>query len=88
MSEHIVEVIWQRGEQVFSDRHYSRKHILRFDGGLEVPASSSPGIVPVPYSDATAVDPEELLLAALSNCHIWKIYITAPMKNVLLLTLC
>jgi organic hydroperoxide reductase OsmC/OhrA len=70
MSEHIVEVIWQRGEQVFTDRHYSRKHILKFDGGLEVPASSSPGIVPLPYSDATAVDPEELLLAALSNCHM------------------
>jgi organic hydroperoxide reductase OsmC/OhrA len=70
MSEHIVEVIWQRGNQNFTDRHYSRKHILKFDGGLEVPGSSSPSIVPLPYSDATAVDPEELLLAALSNCHM------------------
>jgi organic hydroperoxide reductase OsmC/OhrA len=70
MSEHIVEIIWQRGDQMFTDRHYSRKHLLKFDGGLEVPGSSSPSIVPLPYSDATAADPEELLLAALSNCHM------------------
>lgn len=70
MSEHIVEVIWQRGDHVFTDKRYSRKHILKFDGGLEVPGSSSPSIVPLPFSDAAAVDPEELLLAALSNCHM------------------
>lgn len=78
MSENTVEIIWERGEQNFLDNRYSRKHIIRFDGGLEIPASSSPHVVPVPYSDASAADPEELLVAALSNCHmLWFLSIAA-----------
>ena len=33
-------------------------------------ASSSPHVVPVPMSDAGAVDPEEAFVAALSSCHM------------------
>ena len=44
--------------------------MLRFDGGAEVPASSSPHVVPVPMSDATAVDPEEAFVSSLSSCHM------------------
>ncbi len=78
MNPHSVEIIWERGEQSFLDNRYSRKHTIRFDGGLEIPASSSPDVVPVPYSDASAADPEELLVAALSNCHmLWFLSIAA-----------
>ncbi|WP_298958790.1 OsmC family protein [uncultured Roseibium sp.] len=49
---------------------YSRGHIWRFDGGLEVPASASPTIVPLPHSIEGAVDPEEALVAAISSCHM------------------
>ena len=42
----------------------------RFDGGAEVPASSSPSVVRVPFSDPAGVDPEEALVAALSSCHM------------------
>jgi organic hydroperoxide reductase OsmC/OhrA len=63
-------VLWQRGEQNFLDNRYSRRHLLRFDGGVEVAGSSSPHVVPVPYSDAAAVDPEEAFVASLSSCHM------------------
>jgi organic hydroperoxide reductase OsmC/OhrA len=69
-SEHGAEVLWQRGEQNFLDNRYSRRHLLRFDGGVEVAGSSSPHVVPVPYSDAAAVDPEEAFVASLSSCHM------------------
>lgn len=49
---------------------YSRAHEWAFDGGTVVPASASPGIVPAPWSDATAVDPEEAFVASLSSCHM------------------
>jgi organic hydroperoxide reductase OsmC/OhrA len=65
-----AEVLWTRGTQAFVDNKYSRRHIIRFDGGAELAASSSPHVVPVPYSDESAVDPEELLVASLSNCHM------------------
>lgn len=63
-------VTWQRGAQPFSDNRYSRAHQWEFDGGLRVPASSSPLSVPLPMSDASALDPEEALVAAVSSCHM------------------
>ncbi len=65
-----AEIHWQRGSQDFLDQRYSRKHRLRFDGGLEVPGSASPQVVPLPMSDAAALDPEEAFVASLSSCHM------------------
>jgi len=78
MTEHTAKIIWERGDQNFLDNRYSRKHKILLDGGLEIPASSAPGSVPLPYSDESAADPEELLVAALSNCHmLWFLSIAA-----------
>jgi len=64
-------VSWSRQpHEVFSDQRYSRTHTWRFDGGAEVAASSSPHIVPLPYSAAAHVDPEEAYVASLSSCHM------------------
>lgn len=49
---------------------YSRAHVLRFDGGAEIAGSPSPDIVPAPWSDAAAVDPEEAFVGAISSCHM------------------
>src|SRR5262249_44381025 len=70
VSQYIATVAWQRQGATFTDNRYSRAHVWRFDGGAEVPASSSPQVVPLPYSDAAGVDPEEAFVAALSSCHM------------------
>jgi organic hydroperoxide reductase OsmC/OhrA len=70
MSTYSAEVHWSRGDATFTDNRYSRAHEWRFDGGVTVPASSSPHVVPLPYSNADNVDPEEAYLAALSSCHM------------------
>ena len=62
-------VLWRRGNQSFTDNRYSRGHVWRFDGDIEVPASSSPFVVPN-YSLAKAIDPEEAFVASLSSCHM------------------
>ncbi len=78
MAQYSADVIWERGEAVFTDNRYSRRHRWRFDGGLEVPGSSSPHSVPVPLSDPAAIDPEEAFVAALSSCHmLWFLSIAA-----------
>ncbi len=78
MSDYTAEVAWSRGDAAFIDNRYSRRHVVRFDGGLEIPGSSSPQAVPVPLSDPTAADPEELLVAALSSCHmLWFLSLAA-----------
>ena len=70
MADYRADVIWERGTQDFASRRYSRAHRWRFDGGAEVPASASPHIVPLPWSDPAGVDPEEAFVASLSSCHM------------------
>jgi len=78
MAEYSVEALWQRGTQDFLDHRYSRRHLLRFEGGLAIPGSSSPHVVPIPMSDATALDPEEAFVSALCSCHmLWFLSIAA-----------
>jgi organic hydroperoxide reductase OsmC/OhrA len=65
-----ARISWLRNDAQFTDNRYSRGHQWSFDGGVRVPASSSPSVVPLPYSVAEAVDPEEALVAAASSCHM------------------
>ncbi len=78
MPEYQMIVQWERGEQPFIDNRYSRGHTWKFDGGVSVPASSSPHTVRVPFSLENAVDPEEAFVASLSSCHmLWFLSIAA-----------
>jgi organic hydroperoxide reductase OsmC/OhrA len=78
MSEHQARVEWLRKGEPFLDNKYSRAHRWLFDEGVEVPASSSPSVVPLPLSVSAAVDPEEAFVASLSSCHmLWFLSIAA-----------
>ena len=83
--EYGVEVLWQRAaHEAFTDNRYSRRHVLRFDGGTEVPGSSSPSVVPLPMSDAAAIDPEKTFVASLSTCHmLWFLSLAAAKGHVI-----
>jgi len=71
MSEYTANIKWARSsDEAFLDNRYSRAHTWSFDGGLSVPASSSPDIVRAPYSVAENVDPEEAFVASISSCHM------------------
>jgi len=75
MAEYRATVRWERGEAAFSDGKYSRGHRWDFDGGVTVPASSSPKVVPLPMSVEAAVDPEEAFVASISSCHmLWFLF--------------
>ncbi len=71
MSEYGAVIRWKKAEdEAFSDNQYSRGHTWEFDGGITVPASSSPHVVPLPFSVEANIDPEEAFIAALSSCHM------------------
>ena len=71
MSTYTATVRWKRGaDDAFAQGRYTRVHEWAFDGGAVVPASASPQVVPKPYSDEAAVDPEEAFIASLSSCHM------------------
>ena len=78
MSEHVATISWARNGAVFTDLRYSRAHLWRFDGGVDVPASGCPQLLPGPLSVAAAVDPEEAFVAALASCHmLWFLSVAA-----------
>lgn len=70
MASFFATISWKRGEDVFTDNKYSRAHTVAFDAPLTIAASSSPHVVREPMSRADAVDPEEMLVASLSSCHM------------------
>jgi organic hydroperoxide reductase OsmC/OhrA len=71
MATHLAAIKWsakESGEDFLKGR-FSRAHTVSFDGGTEVPASASPHVVGK-WAVEAAVDPEEMLVAALSSCHM------------------
>jgi organic hydroperoxide reductase OsmC/OhrA len=78
MGEYTATLEWQRDGAVFTDHRFSRAHRWRFDGGVDVPGSASPLIVPPPLSDPAAIDPEEAFVAAIASCHmLWFLALAA-----------
>ena len=72
MSEHKAVIKWARkgASEDFAKGKYSREHTWSFDGGVTVPASPSPSVVPAPWSNPAGVDPEEGFVACISSCHM------------------
>jgi len=71
MAKHLATIRWfaSPGED-YAKGQYSRAHSWSFDGGAIVPASASPHIVPMPWADPDAVDPEEAFVASAASCHM------------------
>jgi organic hydroperoxide reductase OsmC/OhrA len=79
MSTYSSTITWKNDSpETFIKNQYTRGHKWSFDGGVTVPASSSPHVVRLPWSVEAAVDPEEALVAAASSCHMLSfLYIAA-----------
>ena len=88
MSTYNATVRWncRESREGFAKGQYSRAHEWSFDGGTIVPASASPHIVPAPWSNAAAVDPEEAFVAALSSCHLLSFLYVAAKRGIVVET--
>jgi organic hydroperoxide reductase OsmC/OhrA len=71
MGVHRASVDWRLGDgEDFLAGRYSRGHAVRFEGGHEAPGSASAQVVGNRWAVPGAVDPEEMLVAAISACHM------------------
>lgn len=69
------------GEGTTNYRAYSRDHLISAAGKAELPGSSDPAF----RGDATRWNPEEMLVASLSSCHmLWYLHLCAQAKIVVL----
>jgi len=66
MAEHHIALNWERGDAPFTYDAYPRNHAITFKSGAPVIFSASPSY----KGDPSKGDPEDMLLAALSSCHM------------------
>jgi organic hydroperoxide reductase OsmC/OhrA len=86
--QYFAEVTWKSDGSPFAKGVYSRAHRWRFDCGVEVDASASPSVVPLPYSREDAIDPEEAFVAAISSCHMLTFLYLASKQGVDVVSYC
>lgn len=66
MSEHRINLQWARNGGPFARGNYVPDHEIRYSGGQTLHAAPSPE-----YGGSGAhADPEQILLSALSSCHM------------------
>ena len=65
MSEHRVNLHWQRTSADFDYDHYNREHRVEFGGGLAITGSAAPEY----RGKAEYPNPEEALVFAAASCH-------------------
>ncbi|MBV8343572.1 MAG: OsmC family protein [Candidatus Eremiobacteraeota bacterium] len=78
-----IELRWSAGdgEGTKSYRGYRRDHSIAVEGKPEIPASSDPAF----RGDRARYNPEELLVASLSSCHmLWYLHLCATNGIVVL----
>ncbi len=67
-----IEWTGNRGEGTGHYKSYDRSHVISVDNKPVIQASSDPAFM----GDATKYNPEELLVAALSSCHmLWFLHL-------------
>jgi organic hydroperoxide reductase OsmC/OhrA len=86
MSEHTITVRWSRGATEpaeFTKKRYSRIHEWQLDGGPVIAAAASPHVVPMQWTNATGIDPEEAFVASIASCHmLWFLAICSKHGHV------
>ena len=75
----IIEWTGNRGTGTSGYRDYERSHVLTAGNKPPIPGSSDPAF----RGDAGAWNPEDLLVAAISSCHmLWYLHLASAAKIV------
>lgn len=78
MAEHRIALNWERGDIPFTYDTYPRNHSIAFKGAAPVIFSAAPAY----RGDAGKGDPEDMLVAALSSCHMLSFLAIACKKKI------
>ncbi len=66
MSNHTAQLRWRRETPDFDYKTYNRDHAVTFKNNESITMSAAPAY----KGSANAIDPEEMLVASLSSCHM------------------
>lgn len=79
MSQHKINLKWERKTPDFNYKTYDRTHKIHFSGGSDIYLAAAPEFLGNPE----ITNPEELMVAALSSCHMLTFLAIASMKNLI-----
>lgn len=82
MADHTAQIDWQRGDEPFSHEGFPKAHTVKFANGHAVESSAAPDY----QGDADRVDPESMLVGALSSCHMLTFLTLAAKKRLVVET--
>jgi organic hydroperoxide reductase OsmC/OhrA len=68
-SVHLVTIEWTRGKWANAKGKYSREHVWHL-AGAQLNASDSPALLPKGIYDSAAINPENMLVAAIASAHM------------------
>jgi organic hydroperoxide reductase OsmC/OhrA len=78
MAEHRITLKWFKGDVPFTYDAYPRNHTIAFKDGAPVMFSSAPAY----RGDPSKGDPEDMLVAALSSCHMLSFLAICARKRI------
>jgi organic hydroperoxide reductase OsmC/OhrA len=78
MAEHHIALNWELGDAAFTYDSYPRNHSIAFKNGAPVIFSAAATY----KGDASKGDPEDMLVAALSSCHMLSFLAIATKKKI------
>ena len=78
MAEHRIALKWFKGDVPFTYEAYPRNHTIAFKGGAPVMFSAAPAY----KGDPAKGDPEDMLVAALSSCHMLSFLAICAKKRI------
>ena len=79
MAEHKIRLTWSDGGKPFTYESYPREHQIAFKDGQDIITASA---APAYRGDGRHGDPEDLLVAALSSCHMLSFLAICAKKKV------
>ena len=82
MSEHKITLTWKKGDAPFTYDAYPRNHRVIFKEDEAVTFSAASAY----KGDPTKGDPEDMLVAALSSCHMLTFLAVAARKKLTVLS--
>lgn len=77
MSEHKVNIEWEKTSDSFDYDQYNREHAWIFDNGIRVQASAAPQF----KGKEGHIDPEEAFVASVASCHMLTFLAIASKKK-------
>ena len=80
MAEHKIRLVWEKDDKPFTYETYTRNHTIAFKKGTPLTFSAAPAY----KGDASKGDPEDMLVAALSSCHMLSFLAIAAKKKFIL----